>query len=122
MIQKLDHIVITTKDPASCLDFYKKLGFSVLDAGGRYELYAGDFKINVHVQNRELEPHAAQVQPGSADLCFEIGGGLAVFRSNLEDLGIVAETKIVDRHGVRGPMLSFYVRDPDGNLLEFCSY
>lgn len=121
-IRKLDHLVITTPDPEKCLAFYGLLGFEVRQAGARYELYAGDFKINVHVLGRELEPHAARVQPGSADLCFEVDGDLAAWMEILEGRGISVELGIVDRTGVKGSMRSFYVRDPDGNLLEFCSY
>lgn len=122
MIKKIDHLVITTDKPEECLGFYEKLGFPVRDGHGRYELFAGDFKINVHVKGRELLPHAEHVQTGSADLCFELSESLETFKTAIEAAGIVPESAVVDRHGVRGAMRSLYVRDPDGNLLEFCSY
>ncbi len=121
-IKKLDHLVITTPDPAACLAFYALLGFEAKAAGARYELHAGDFKINVHVRGKELEPHAARIQPGSADLCFEVDGNLDAWMAELSGRGVPVELGIVGRTGVRGSMRSFYVRDPDGNLLEFCSY
>lgn len=58
MIRKVDHIFITTALPEECTTFYKKIGFTVKDGGERYELLAGDFKINVHIKGNELEPHA----------------------------------------------------------------
>lgn len=122
MIKKIDHIVITTAQPAACLAFYETLGFTSRDAGGRYELFAGDFKINVHVRGRELSPHAAHVQTGSADLCFELDENLDAFVQNLTGKGLAEEPGIVSRTGVRGGMRSVYLRDPDGNLVEFCSY
>ncbi len=122
MICKLDHLVITTAKPEECLAFYKKLGFTSKDAGGRYELYAGDFKINVHIKGRELSPHAGQVQPGSADLCFEIDSDLSAYKMALEEKGLAIELGIVERTGVRGKMKSIYLRDPDANLVEFCRY
>lgn len=122
MLRKLDHIVITTSAPEACLAFYSKLGFTIKDAGGRYELYAGDFKINVHILGRELSPHAGNVTPGSSDLCFEIEGSLEVFMHDLESKGLTLHTGIVSRTGVKGSMCSFYLYDPDGTLLEFCSY
>lgn len=122
MIKKIDHIVITTAQPSACIAFYGKLGFTARDAGGRYELFAGDFKINVHVRGSELSPHASNVQPGSADLCFEINEGLDEFKSELELKGLNIELGIVSRTGVNGVMQSIYLRDPDGNLVEFCSY
>lgn len=122
MIKKIDHIVITTASPQRCIEFYKKLGFDAKDAGGRFELYAGDFKINVHIKGNELQPHAANVQTGSADLCFEIEESIERFQEMLEQKGLTLELGIVRRTGVRGPMQSIYLRDPDENLLEFSSY
>lgn len=121
-IKKLDHLVITTAQPQACLAFYQALGFTARDAGGRFELFAGDFKINVHLLGRELSPHAAQVQPGSADLCFELDGSVDDFCQTLRARGLDAELGIVSRTGVRGPMRSVYLRDPDGNLVECSSY
>ena len=48
MIKKIDHLVITTSIPEKVLNFYEKIGFTSRDAGGRYELFAGDFKINTY--------------------------------------------------------------------------
>lgn len=122
MIKKIDHLVITTLQPSACLEFYEKLGFTSRDAGGRYELFSGDFKINVHVRGSELLPHAENVQPGSADLCFETEESLAEVKAELEDKGLEIELGIVGRTGVRGSMNSVYLRDPDGNLVEICCY
>lgn len=122
MIKKIDHLVITTAQPTACIAFYEKLGFTPRDAGGRYELYAGDFKVNVHIQGSELLPHAEKVQPGSADLCFEINDSIEALKEKLEEDGLEIELGIVGRTGVKGPMNSIYLRDPDGNLVELSSY
>ena len=122
MIQKVDHMVITTRDIESCIAFYEKLGFTFQNAGERYELFAGDFKINVHIQGRELSPHAQNVQTGSADLCFEITEDIDSFKTCLESKELTIELGVVSRTGVRGDMRSVYLRDPDGSLVEFCSY
>lgn len=122
LIKKIDHIVITSSDIEKTLAFYKKLGFIVKEREERYELYAGDFKINVHILHHELLPHAQNVQVGSADLCFEIEGDLQTWRSTLLTENLLLESEIVTRNGVNGIMHSFYLRDPDKNLIEFCSY
>lgn len=122
MIQKIDHIVITTANLPACIAFYEALGFQSRDAGGRFELFAGDFKINVHRKGHELEPKAKNVQPGSADLCFKIDDNLTAYRDALKEKGICIELDIVSRHGVKGEMKSIYLRDPDENLIELCSY
>lgn len=121
MIKKIDHFVITTKNIKTCLEFYKKLGFTVKNSGSRYELFAGDFKINMHILGGELSPHAVNVQPGSADICFEVDNILE-YKKILENQKLETELGIVDRTGVNGSMQSIYLRDPDGNLVEFCSY
>ncbi|MGL4791907.1 MAG: VOC family protein [Anaerotignaceae bacterium] len=122
MIKKIDHIVITTNQPQKCIDFYKKLGFEAKDGYGRYELFAGDFKINVHFLGKELNPHAQNVQCGSMDVCLEITDNIADVKNALENLGLQIEGKIVQRNGVNGSMKSIYLRDPDGNLVELSSY
>ncbi|MEG0339570.1 MAG: hypothetical protein RR573_06595 [Oscillospiraceae bacterium] len=66
MICKVDHIVITTAKLSACIAFYEALGFRAQDAGGRWELFSGDFKINVHSRGHELEPKAKNVQ---TELC-----------------------------------------------------
>lgn len=122
MIHKIDHIVITTADLPACISFYEALGFHARDAGGCWELFSGDFKINVHRKGRELAPRATHVQTGSADFCFEIDDDLVHCRETLATRGMHDLLGIVTRYGARGEMRSFYLRDPDGNLIELCSY
>lgn len=122
MIKKIDHVVITTADIQKCIDFYEKIGFTSKIAGERYELFSGDFKINVHIKGKEFLPHAQNVQVGSVDLCFEVVGDINEIKDQLGRNGINIELGVVGRVGVNGDMKSIYMRDPDGNLIEFCSY
>lgn len=122
MIRSIDHLVITATNIEQTIAFYTTLGFEAREATDRWELFAGDFKINVHCFGHELEPKAACVQPGSADLCFELDGSIVGCKEALLAAGIEVELGIVERHGVRGVMRSLYLRDPDGNLIELCSY
>lgn len=122
MIKKIDHVVITATDIVTTIEFYKKLGFELRNGSQRYELFAGDFKINVHILGNKLSPHAKKVQPGSADLCFEVDEDLEIYKNKLEDREIQIELGIVTRKGAKGSMNSIYLRDPDGNLVEVCSY
>ncbi|HKL73190.1 MAG TPA: VOC family protein [Candidatus Onthovivens sp.] len=122
MIRKIDHVVITTKNIEKCVYFYHLLGFKVQNTDFGYALFAGDFKINVHQLGKELEPHALNVTLGSNDLCFEIDDNLEEFKEDLIKKGVIIEEGIVKRNGVFGPMNSIYVRDYDGNLIEFCNY
>ena len=122
MIKKIDHIVITTADIDACTAFYRALGFDCREANGRWELFSGDFKINVHRKGFELEPKAQNVTAGSADLCFEICIPIEQCKDKLLEQGLEIELGVVLRHGVSGEMKSVYLRDPDGNLVELCSY
>ncbi len=122
MIKKIDHLVITTTNLDKCFEFYQKLGFVPKTANGRYELFAGDFKINVHLLGKELTPHADNVAIGSADLCFEIKEDINKIKSLLESNGLTIELGVVERKGVNGIMNSIYLRDYDKNLIELCSY
>ncbi len=122
MIKKIDHIVITTNDINNCIKFYEKLGFISKKANNRYELYSGDFKINVHIKGKELLPHAKNIQVGSVDLCFEIDCDINELKKELEEKNITIELGIIERNGVYGKMNSIYLHDYDGNLIEFCKY
>lgn len=122
MIKKIDHFVITTDHLEACLAFYEVLGFVVEDCGGAYALHSGDFKINVHIHHQEREPKAKYVTCGSADVCFVVDDNLEFLYKQCLKQGVNLISKIVVRTGSQGIMHSFYLRDPDGNLIELCSY
>ena len=89
---------------------------------GRTALHHGDKKINLHEAGREFEPKALRPTPGSADLCFVVGGPIDDVARALADAGVTIEEGPVDRTGARGPMRSVYLRDPDQNLIELAVY
>lgn len=122
MVTGIDHVVITVSDIRKSAAFYRILGLQVRERGGRYEFYGNGLKINVHLQGHELNPHALHAMPGSADLCFEVSGGLEEEVDALKAHGFPPERSFVPRRGRRGPMTSCYFRDPDGNLIELCAY
>jgi catechol 2,3-dioxygenase-like lactoylglutathione lyase family enzyme len=123
-IKSLDHLVLTVADMDATVAFYTRaLGMrleSFTPAGGtpRLALRFGVQKINLHQAGAEFRPHAAQVQPGSADLCFLSETPLDDWQAHLSGLGIEVEEGPVRRTGAEGPILSIYMRDPDGNLIE----
>lgn len=121
-IKKIDHFVLTTSKPKEFCEFYQKLGLRWLAEMGRNELYSDSFKINVHTLHHELEPHAKSVQPGSADLCFEMEQSIEAIVQWLNHNQIVIALGPVQRTGRFGLMDSVYVYDPEGNLIEFCVY
>lgn len=123
-MDRLDHIVLTVRDIERSIAFYVRvLGLApVRFAGGRRAVQFGDQKINLHQAGAEYEPHAATPTPGSADLCFVSRQPLDVVTEQLAREGVPIEEGPVRRTGARGPMMSIYLRDPDGNLIEIASY
>jgi catechol 2,3-dioxygenase-like lactoylglutathione lyase family enzyme len=121
-LKRIDHFVITTAHPEECLRFYQAIGLKLQEAKGRFELIGGNFKLNVHILEKELHPHAHSICPGSADICFEVDSDLDTIVHKLAIHGIQPEMDVSRRHGFFGEMNSIYLRDPDGNLVELCQY
>ncbi|CDL00827.1 Glyoxalase domain-containing protein 5 [Magnetospirillum gryphiswaldense MSR-1 v2] len=124
MIASLDHLVLTVADIQATLAFYGDvLGMQpVTFAGGRHALAFGAQKINLHQKGLEFEPKAQHPTPGSADLCFVAAIDLDAVQARLRAKGVVIVEAPVARTGAVGPILSVYIRDPDHNLIEICTY
>jgi catechol 2,3-dioxygenase-like lactoylglutathione lyase family enzyme len=120
----MDHMVLTVADIAATITFYSDvLGmisevFHPSDGSIRHALTFGVQKINLHEATAPFRPHAAQPVPGSADLCFLSEQPLADWLRHLARQNVVVEEGPVKRTGATGPILSLYLRDPDGNLIE----
>lgn len=123
-ILHLDHWVLTVSDVTPTIDFYTRyLGMKAITFGNnRKALQFGHQKINLHLQGSEIEPHAQYPKPGSADMCFIIEGPLEAAYQQLQLQGVQLESGLVERTGALGPIRSFYLRDPDGNLIEMSCY
>jgi catechol 2,3-dioxygenase-like lactoylglutathione lyase family enzyme len=119
-VDRLDHLVLTVKDVAATLSFYTRvLGMEEVTFGaGRKALAFGRQKINLHEAGREFEPKADAPTPGSGDLCFITETPLEEVQAHLEANGIEILLPPSPRTGARGPIISLYLRDPDGNLIE----
>lgn len=120
MIAGLDHLVLTVADLDATVRFYRDgLGMRPETFGeGRHALHFGDQKINLHVAGKEFEPKALHPTPGSADLCLLTERPLAEIIDRLAEIGHPVILGPVERIGATGPIVSLYVRDPDGNLIE----
>lgn len=120
-VKALDHLVLTVADIARSVRFYEDaLGmvaeaFTVADGSQRWALKFGDQKINLHKSDAPFAPHAQVPMAGSADVCFLTDAPLAEWVAHL---GAAIIDGPVNRTGATGPIISIYVRDPDGNLIE----
>ncbi len=125
MIDRLDHLVLTTARPGACEDFYTRVLGMQLETfvGGtppvqRRAFRFGRQKINLHVQGAEFEPKAHLPVPGALDLCFIASIPLerVVERLRAADWPIVEGPVL--RTGATGKIRSVCVRDPDFDLIE----
>jgi catechol 2,3-dioxygenase-like lactoylglutathione lyase family enzyme len=119
-IHALDHLVLTVVDLDATIAFYERaLGMRAITLeDGRRALAFGDQKINLHRAGHEFEPKADRPTPGSGDLCFLTDDPINGVVDHLRKLGVPIVDGPVERTGARSKLLSVYVRDPDGNLLE----
>ena len=123
-IDRIDHIVLTVFDLDRTIDFYARvLGMEpVTFAGGRRGLAFGRQKLNLHQAGKEFEPKALRPAPGAIDLCFIAATPLEQVIAALREAKVAIIEGPVPKTGATGPMMSIYVRDPDGNLVEISNY
>lgn len=123
-VSHLDHLVLTVKNIEITVDFYQRvLGMKPIQFGeGRLALSFGNQKINLHQLGKEFEPKAKRVQAGSADLCFVTNTPIVEVVEHIQEQGVVIEEGPVPRTGAMGKIVSVYIRDPDGNLIEISNY
>ena len=123
-IDRLDHLVLTVADVESTVAFYTRvLGMKDVAFGaGRRALAFGAQKINLHPAGREIAPHARRPAAGSADFCLITRAPLADAMAHVRACGVAIEEGPVTRTGATGTITSFYLRDPDGNLVEVSNY
>ena len=59
--------------------------------------------------------------PGSADLCFLVQENVdeVLTRPGERGIRVLEGGEVVRRTGARAKLRSIYVRDPDGNLIEY---
>ena len=120
----LDHMVITTNDMEACLRFYvDDLSLELHRPNGRYSVAFGQQKINLHQLPNDITPVAEHIAVGSMNYCLVAQGDPEKILRHLQERKVdIVEPKIYRRHGALGDFDSFYVRDPDENLVEISVY
>jgi catechol 2,3-dioxygenase-like lactoylglutathione lyase family enzyme len=126
-VRGFDHVALPMQNTDAMVAFYRRLGFRLNETAAAISVYVGDQMINFHRperwRDRTFTLRAPAAQPPCGDLCFVWDGTAASLASALERAGAKIELGPVSRPGGRGKAgSSVYVRDPDGNLLEFIIY
>lgn len=126
-ITGFDHVSLPMQDTEAMVAFYRSLGFSVAEHPHVVSVYVGNQMINLHrpeTWTREgFALRAPNAQPPCGDLCFVWDGSPESLHALLDDAGApIIEGPVARQGGRRADASSVYVRDPDGNLLEFMIY
>ena len=126
-VSGFDHVAVPMQNTAAMVAFYRRLGFQMTENENAVSVYIGSQMINFHRptrwQDSSFTLRAPAAKPPCGDFCFVWGGSAAELKTLLERAGVKIELGPVDRAGGRRKTgSSTYVRDPDGNLLEFMIY
>lgn len=130
-VSALDHLVINVVDVARTSKWYRQiLGMEVrVSEHGkgkklRTSLMFGQQMINVRAISTDTVEWFTAGHPatGSDDLCFLASSTTKEVIAHLAANGVTVEKGPVTKQGARGILLSVYVRDPDGSLIEISSY
>lgn len=119
----IDHFVLTVRNIEKSVRFYRDtLGCPIITFGdNRFAVQIGSSKINLHQADSPIVPLASVPTSGSADFCLLTDSSVGEIQNYLLSQNIEIELGPVGRTGAAGPITSFYIRDPDGNLIEISS-
>jgi catechol 2,3-dioxygenase-like lactoylglutathione lyase family enzyme len=126
-IRGFDHVALPMQNTDAMLAFYRGLGFDVAENAVACSVYIGDQMINFHRpatwQRESFTLRAPAAKPPCGDLCFVWDGTPEALKTMLDRAGArIIEGPVARQGGRRKAASSVYVRDPDGNLLEFMIY
>jgi len=127
VVRGFDHVALPMQNGDAMIAFYRALGFEMSETSNAVSVYAGSQMINFHRpslwQNASFTLRAPAAKPPCGDLCFVWDGSAEALKAMLDRAGAKIELGPVPRPGGRRRNgTSTYVRDPDGNLLEFMIY
>jgi catechol 2,3-dioxygenase-like lactoylglutathione lyase family enzyme len=126
-IRGLDHVALPMKNTEEMLAFYRKLGLPVAENPNAISVYIGNQMINfhrpAHWQDKAFTLRAPAAIPPCGDLCFVWDDTPESLKAMIDRVGAKIVEGPVERQGGRKQTgISTYIRDPDGNLLEFMIY
>jgi len=126
-VEGFDHVSLPMQHTDAMVAFYRALGFEVAEHPSIVSVYVGDEMINLHRpeiwQRQGFTLRAPNASPPCGDLCFRCEGPAESLHTTLANAGAeIIEGPVARQGGRRTEATSVYVRDPDGNLLEFMIY
>lgn len=126
-IRGFDHVALPMQNTEAMLAFYRGLGCDVTESALACSVYFGENMINFHRpstwQRASFTLRAPAAKPPCGDLCFVWEGSPESLQALLDKAGAkIIEGPVGRQGGRKKAASSVYVRDPDGNLLEFMIY
>ena len=126
-IRSFDHVALPMQNTDAMLAFYRGLGLEIAENVQACSVYIGTQMINFHRpalwQRETFTLRAPAAKPPCGDLCFVWDGTADSLKAMLDRAGAkVIEGPVARQGGRKSAASSVYVRDPDGNLLEFMIY
>ena len=126
-VSGFDHVALPMQNTDAMLAFYRGLGFDVRESAAACSVYIGDQMINFHRPSRWQDAsftlRAPSAKPPCGDLCFRWEGTPDSLKAWLDRAHAkVVEGPVPRQGGRKAHASSVYIRDPDGNLLEFMIY
>jgi catechol 2,3-dioxygenase-like lactoylglutathione lyase family enzyme len=122
----LDHVALPMQNSEAMAVFYTSLGLSVAESPYLLRVHLGDQMVNFHrpeLWQGDFPLRAPAAVPPCGDLCFVWQGSTDSLTQLLGRAGVrIVEGPVEREGGRRVPGSSVYVRDPDGNLIEFMTY
>ena len=115
----IDHLVLCVRDVSATIAFYERvLGMTAREERpGKWSLHFGSNKLSL--QDALAAPSIArETVPGSGNFCVLADEPMEAILAHLAREGVVVVDGPGERDGATGTILSVYVRDPDGNLVE----
>lgn len=125
-VASIDHVALPMEHTEAMGAFYRALGMEVTENEFLLRVHVGDQMINFHrpeLWRQKFSLRAPAASPPCGDLCFVWNGSAEALASAIKAADAVVEEGPVEREGGRRvAATSVYLRDPDGNLLEFLRY
>ncbi len=129
-VSGFDHVAVPMRNTEAMVRFYRMLGFKVNEGARICSVHFGNHKINFHRpalwRSDAFTLRASAALPPCGDFCFVWDGSADALKAKLDGSSAKVIEGPVKRQGGRAggtaTGTSWYVHDPDGNLLEFIIY
>ena len=122
-VRGFDHVALPMQNTDAMLGFYRGLGFDVAEGAAACSVYIGDQMINFHRPATWQRESFTLRAPAAKPPCGDWDGTPEALKAMLDRAGAkIIEGPVARQGGRRKASSSVYIRDPDGNLLEFMTY